>query len=79
MQKAIVIILCGYALAVLGTGVYIERTKTEKELIYIEALRLERELSEATSMQETVTKDRDDMVNVRIPVLERLIYNETIR
>ena len=79
LQMAMVIILCGWVLAVLGAGVYIERIKTEKESIYIEALRLERELSETTAALETVTKDRDEMVNARIPGLERLTYDESIQ
>ena len=79
LQMAMVIILCTCVLAILGAGVYIERIKTEKETIFIEALRLERELSEATAALETVTKDRDDMVNARIPGLERLNYDESIQ
>ena len=79
LQMAMVIVLCGCVLAVLGAGVYVERIKTEKESIFIEALRLERELSAAFTALETVTKDRDDMVNARIPGLELLAYDESIQ
>ena len=47
-------------------GVYVERIKTEKELIYIDVIESGREVSEATSAVETVTIDRDDLVNARI-------------
>ncbi len=58
---------------------YIERIKAEKETIYIEALRLERKLSEVVAELESVTKDRDELVNARIPGLELLTYDESIQ
>ena len=79
LQMAMVIAICGCVLVVLGAGLYIERVRGEKETTYRDALLLERELSVATAALESVTRERDELVNDRIPGLQPLIYDDTIQ